>query len=89
MFQGGISIVVGSVLLSSLCFKGFVLLFVLLYDSLCHFVSSNVIILLTVPRRCFFCGSFLLSVVVFVILSRLFHAALCSMQHCDHLLGKG
>ena len=40
-------------------------------------------VLLTVPRRCFFFGSFLLVVFVFAIL------LVCFLQHCAHLLGKG
>ena len=41
-------------------------------------LSPPVNFLLTVPRRCFFCGSFLLFECVFAILSCLFLAALLS-----------
>ena len=39
-------------------------------------------ILLTIPRRYFFCGSFLLFIFTFVFIIPL----VCSLQPCDHLL---
>ena len=45
--------------------------------------SPPVYFLLTVPRRCFFCGVFCYVCFVFVMLSCLF------VQPCGHLLGKG
>ena len=41
-------------------------------------MPSSKIFLLTVPRRCFFCGSFVFLCLVFIMLSRLFIAALWS-----------
>ena len=45
-------------------------------------LSHPVIFLLTVPRRCFFCGSLLLFVFVFACWY------VCFLQPCGHLLGK-
>ena len=42
-----------------------------------------VIFLLTVPRRCFFCGSYLLFVFV-----PYCHQHVCFLQPCAHLLGR-
>ena len=50
-----------------------------------RFKPSSKIFLLTVPRRCFFCGSFML------FLSYFCYAFLCVclLMPCGHLLGKG
>ena len=42
------------------------------------------LLLLIVPRRCFFCGSFF---VIYVACQSCCHV--CSLQPCGHLLGKG
>ena len=50
-----------------------------------RFKPTGKILLLTVPRRCFFCGSFMLflSCVCYAF------ALVCLLMPCGHLLGKG
>ena len=48
-------------------------------------ILIRVIFLLTIPRRCFFCGSFLL----FVFCVCLSYCRVCSLQPFGHLLEKG
>ena len=50
-----------------------------------QFKPSSKIFLLTVPRRCFFCGSFMLFLSCFCFAC----VHVCSMMPCGHLLGKG
>ena len=47
-------------------------------------LSPPVTFLLTVPRRCFLCGSFFV-----ICVSCLSCRLVCSLHHCGHLLGKG
>ena len=49
------------------------------------FKPPSKILLLTLPRRCFFCGSFMLflSCVCYAF------ACVCFMMPCGHLMGKG
>ena len=49
------------------------------------FKPSSKIFLLTVPRRCFFCGSFML----FLSCLLLCFMHVCLLMPCTHLLGKG
>ena len=48
-----------------------------------HGLSPPVNYLLTIPRRCGFCGSFLL----FMFHVSLLFCPVCSLQPCDHLMG--
>ena len=50
-----------------------------------NMLKPSGIFLLTVPRRCFFCGSFF---VVYVSCLALLCCLICSLQPCDNLLGK-
>ena len=49
------------------------------------FKPSSKIFLLTVPRRCFFCGSFMLVLSYFCYT----FVRVCLLMPCGHLLGKG
>ena len=49
------------------------------------FRPSSKIFFLTVPRRCFFCGSFMLFLSCFCY--AIMHV--CLLMPCGHLLGKG
>ena len=51
-----------------------------------RFKPSSKIFLLTIPRRCFFCGSFMLVLSCFVMLSC---TSVCVLMPCGHLLWKG
>ena len=50
-----------------------------------RFKPSSKIFILTVPRLCFFCGSFML----FLPCSCCAFVRVCSLMPCGHLLGKG
>ena len=50
-------------------------------------LSPPVIVLLTIPRRYFFCGSFLLLCFVLVFVNYK-DCLVCSLQPCGHLMGQ-
>ena len=50
-----------------------------------QFEPSSKIFLLTIPRRCFFCGLFML----FYVLFSYAFMNVCLLMPCGHLLGKG
>ena len=50
-----------------------------------RFKTSSKTFLLTVPRRCFFCGSFMLFLSCFCYV----FVCVCLLMPCGHLLGKG